>query len=152
MKKKTTKKVKNIADLVNLVIAEEDTYAWLDYQYLLEDEVKKLSKKIGIPLRVNKRVISTDDIKHAYDKHSLDGCPLEWSDFVLIDIITKHYDSVKIGYPTLQGLNTIADYLDFVNGHKEFYDKKSGECFLPEDFQYKGRPLDLSVGTRLELP
>jgi len=40
-----------------------------------------------------------------------------------------------------------ADYLDFVNGNKEFYDKKSGECFLPEDFQYKGRPLDLSVGT-----
>jgi len=40
-----------------------------------------------------------------------------------------------------------ADYLDFVNGNKEFYDKKSGECFLPEDFRYKGRPLELSVAT-----
>ena len=40
-----------------------------------------------------------------------------------------------------------ADYMDFVNGTKELYDKKSGECFRPEDFRYKGRPNDLSVGT-----
>jgi len=39
------------------------------------------------------------------------------------------------------------DYLNFVNGNTELYDKKSGECFLPEDFRYKGRPLELSVAT-----
>jgi len=101
------KKAKNIIDIVNIAMYQENIYAWIDYQYLLEDEVKKLSKKIGIQLNVNKRVITTDDIKHAIDKHSQDDCPLEWSDFVLIDTITKYYDSVKKGGTTSHGLDTI---------------------------------------------
>jgi len=51
----------------------------------------------------------------------------------------------KTDKPFVEGVH--ADYLEFVNGNKEFYDKKSGECFFPGDFRYKGRPLDLSVGT-----
>jgi hypothetical protein len=107
MKIKKKQKITNIADLVNIVSSGSDIYAWLDYQYLLEDEIKQLSKKIEIPLTINKRVISTDDIKHAYEKHSVDACPLEWSDFILVDIITKYYDSVKNGNKTTHGLNTI---------------------------------------------
>jgi hypothetical protein len=107
MMTKKTKKAKNIIDIINIAMSQENIYAWIDYQYLLEDEIKKLSKKIGIQLKVNKRVITTDDIRHAFNKHSLDICPLEWSDFVLIDSITKYYDSAMRGNKTSHGLDTI---------------------------------------------
>jgi hypothetical protein len=51
----------------------------------------------------------------------------------------------KTNHPFVEDVHQ--EYLDFVYGVKEFYDKKSGECFRPEDFQYKGKPLVLSVGT-----
>jgi hypothetical protein len=39
-------------------------------------------------------------------------------------------------------------YLEFVRGKREFYDKKSGEVYRPEDFRYKdGRALEVSLPT-----
>jgi hypothetical protein len=38
-------------------------------------------------------------------------------------------------------------YMGFVRGEKEFYDKTTGESFNPEEFRYKGKPLDVSVAT-----
>ena len=101
------KKVKNIIDIINIAMSQNNVHAYADYQYLLEDEVKKLSKKVGIELDVNVRVISTDNVKHAFEKHSQDACPLEWTDFVLIDVITRYYDSVKRSSKISTGLDAI---------------------------------------------
>jgi len=107
MKNTKNQKVKNIVDVVNIAMSDDNAYAYSDYQFLLEDDVKKLSKKLGIKLDVNTRVISTDNIRHAFEKHSKDECPLEWSDFVLIDIITKYYDCVKKSDKISTGLDAI---------------------------------------------
>jgi len=104
---KKTKKVENIIDIVNIAMQEDNIYAYVDYQYLLEDEVKKLSKKVGIKLNVTTRVISTDNVRHAFEKHSQDECPLEWYDFVLVDTITKYYDSVRKSDKISTGLDAI---------------------------------------------
>lgn len=39
-------------------------------------------------------------------------------------------------------------YMEFISGNRDFFDKKTGEVFQPEDFRYKdGRGLELSVAT-----
>lgn len=38
-------------------------------------------------------------------------------------------------------------YLEFVNGERDFFDKKTGEVYCPEDFRYKGRAIEVSEGT-----
>lgn len=38
-------------------------------------------------------------------------------------------------------------YHEFVAGNKEFFDKKTGEIYQPEDFRHKGRALEVSEAT-----
>lgn len=38
-------------------------------------------------------------------------------------------------------------YNEFVNGERELWDEETGELFRPEEFRYKGRPVEISEAT-----
>ena len=82
-------------------------YAYCDYQIIDDEQLKKLSKKTKLDLHVKYRVVSTNDIWHAYKKHSKDESPIEFSDFGFIEIIVQYYDSVRYGGKTAEGLDVI---------------------------------------------
>ena len=88
------KKVKTIAELINLAAADHMIHAFVDYQDITNDELEKIKTKTGLELNVTKRTIATDEIRHAVNKHSNDFCPLQYEDIMLIDIITQHYDVI----------------------------------------------------------
>ena len=82
-------------------------YAYCDYQVLNDEELKRLSRRTKLDLHVTGRVISTNEVWHAYKKHSKDESPIEFSDFALIEIIVQYYDSVRYSGKNKQGLDII---------------------------------------------
>jgi hypothetical protein len=91
------KKVNTIAELINLAAADNTIHAFIDYQIISADELEKIKEETGLDLDVSKRTITTDDIRHAINKHSNDSCPLQYEDIMLIDIITRQYDIIYPG-------------------------------------------------------
>jgi len=92
-----SKKVNSIAELINLAASDNMIHAFIDYQRLSNDELEKIKTETGLELHVTKRTITTDEIRHAVNKHSNDSCPLQYEDIMLIDIITRNYDLIYAG-------------------------------------------------------
>ena len=91
MKKKDT----IIEVIIIAATSENNEHVYCDYLPINNRKLLALQKIIGEKIELKHHTITSDEIRHAYNKHSKDYCALEWSDFGLIPLIVSSPDNIK---------------------------------------------------------
>ncbi len=89
--------ITKILNLVNEARINKKSKNWIDIKTLTKKDVEMLKKIIKKDLTGYKRVITVQDINHCLKEHgveSKDKNPINYTDFLLIPLITKEPDKV----------------------------------------------------------
>jgi len=90
MKKKNT-----ILEVIISAATSKDEHVYCDYLKISEQKLIALQTIIGDKVNLQYHTITSDEIRHAYNKHSKDICAVEWSDFALIPLIVSDPDEIE---------------------------------------------------------
>ena len=90
------KKKKTILEVIISAATSKDEHAYCDYLKISGRKLIALQKIIGADVDLEYHTITTDEIRHAYNKHSKDACAVEWSDFSLIPLIVSNPDEIEL--------------------------------------------------------
>ncbi len=96
MKQNLERKLDSINELLKCCV-DKKGHHYCDYAKLTDVQAKILSEISGVDLRGYKRVITTDDILHAFNTHCKDKCPVTLEDFLLIPYVCENYDWIEKG-------------------------------------------------------
>ena len=70
-------------------------HAYCDYLTINEKKLSSLQNIIREKVELKYHTITSDEIRHSYNKHSKDSCAIEWADFALIPLIVSKPDKIE---------------------------------------------------------
>jgi len=91
MKKKST----ILEVIITAATSNDNAHVYCDFLSINERKLIAIQKIIGEKIDLKYHTITSDEIRHSYNKHSKDECAVEWSDFALIPVIVSNPDNIK---------------------------------------------------------
>ncbi len=109
MKQNLERKLDSINELLKCCV-DKKGHHYVDYAELTDSQVMEFIKRFKLDFDGYKRMMSTDEINHAYLKHRKDRCPLLLEDFLLVPYICENFDSVEVTRLSKQTQNLCLRY------------------------------------------